>query len=239
MNKLVLIRHGESTWNQENRFTGWVDVPLTSKGQNEALHAGKCLKMAGYNFNIAFTSVLQRAIDTLSLVLSEMQLNNIPIIRSWRLNERHYGSLAGLNKAETAKKFGDEQVHLWRRSFSVAPPKLSDHDMETFFHDERYSELNRHDFPRSESLKNTIDRVLPLWNEHIFPTLQSGKEIIISAHGNSLRGLVKHLSHITDDEIATLNIPNGKPLVYEFDTAYSVKHAYYLEDNGEKKDFQK
>lgn len=237
MNKLVLIRHGESTWNQENRFTGWIDVPLTQKGKNEARSAGQCLKNANFSFDLAFTSVLQRAIDTLSLALSAMNLDKIPTIQSWRLNERHYGGLAGLNKAETAKKFGDEQVHLWRRSFSIAPPKLSDDDMEPFFSDPRYSDLKRNDFPRSESLKDTISRVLPFWHEQIFPELKKGKQIIIAAHGNSLRGLAKHLSNIADDAIAELNIPNGKPLVYEFDSSYAVKQAYYLLENGKTDPF--
>lgn len=237
MNKLVLIRHGESTWNQENRFTGWVDVPLTQKGKNEAIHAGQCLKNANFTFDLAFTSVLTRAIDTLHLALSEMKQNNIPTVHSWRLNERHYGALAGLNKAETAKKFGDDQVHIWRRSFAVAPPKLSDKEMETFFADPRYTDLTHDEFPRSESLKDTIDRVLPFWHQNIFPELIKGKQIIIAAHGNSLRGLAKHLSNITDEAIASLNIPNGKPLVYEFDSSYSVHRSYYLLNNGETEPF--
>jgi 2,3-bisphosphoglycerate-dependent phosphoglycerate mutase len=217
MGTLVLIRHGESTWNLENRFTGWVDVDLTSTGEKQAQNAGQALKRMGYQFDIAYTSVLKRAIKTLYYVLEEMDLLHIPTPKAWQLNERHYGSLSGLNKKEVAMQYGEEQVHIWRRSYDIAPPDLAADAPYQPQNDERYKHLNANQKPLTESLKTTIDRVLPYWNEEILPQLQQGKNILIAAHGNSLRGLIKHLSQLSEADILSLNLPNGVPIVYQFD----------------------
>lgn len=233
MIKLVLLRHGESIWNKENRFTGWTDVDLSEKGIEEARQAGRLLKQEGFVFDVAFTSVLKRAIRTLWLVLDEMDLMWIPIHLSWRLNERHYGALQGLNKAETAAKFGEEQVLLWRRSYDVPPPALEPSDERYPGHDPRYRHLAPHELPLTECLKDTVARFLPYWHEVIAPTVQSGQRVIITAHGNSLRALVKYLDHISDEEIVGLNIPTGIPLVYELDEALNPVRNYYLGDPEE------
>jgi len=228
--KLVLLRHGESVWNKENKFTGWTDVDLSSKGIEEAKEAGRVLKKEGYVFDVAFTSVLKRAVRTLWIVLDEMDLMWIPIYNSWRLNERHYGTLQGLNKSEMAQKFGEEQVLIWRRSYDVPPMALEKKDPRYPGNDPIYKGLAEKDIPLTESLKETVARVVPYWKETIAPALKSGKKIIIAAHGNSLRALVKYLDNISDEEIVKLNIPTGIPLVYELtrDLA-SIKH-YYLGD---------
>lgn len=228
MYKLVLMRHGESTWNLDNRFTGWVDVDLTEKGVAQAVQSGKLLKEAGFNFDLAFTSVLKRAIRTLWCTLDTMDLIWIPVVKDWRLNERHYGGLQGLNKAETAKEYGDEQVLIWRRSYDIAPPALDLSDVRTSFHDPRYQQLEESQIPLTECLKDTVVRVLPVWNELIAPKIREGKQILISAHGNSLRALVKMLDNISDDDIVNLNIPNGQPLVYELDAELKPIRHYYL-----------
>src|SRR5262245_47391212 len=215
MTKVVLLRHGESIWNLENRFSGWTDVPLTETGIEEARAAGRLLKQDGYVFDVAFTSVLKRAIKTLWLVLDEMDHMWIPIYQSWRLNERHYGALQGLNKAETAAEFGEAQVKIWRRSYDTPPPALADDDPRLEWQDPRYAEIGRDAFPRSESLKDTVKRFLPYWQETIAPFIRSGKRVLIAAHGNSLRALVKHLDNVSDSDIVELNIPTGQPLVYE------------------------
>lgn len=230
MYKLVLIRHGESTWNQENRFTGWVDVDLTEKGANEAKQAGRLLAEAGFTFDIAYTSVLKRAIRTLWHVQDEMDQMWIPVVHSWRLNERHYGALAGLNKAETAKKYGDDQVLVWRRSYDTPPPALDPSDERTSFDDPRYAKVPREQLPLTECLKDTVARVMPLWNESIAPAIRANKRIVIAAHGNSIRALVKYLDNIPDNEIVSLNIPNGIPLVYELDADLKPIKHYYLGD---------
>lgn len=226
--KLVLIRHGESIWNQENRFTGWTDVPLSAKGEQEAHAAGQLLKREGYSFDYAYTSVLKRAISTLWAVLAETDLQWIPVQKDWRLNERHYGALQGLNKAETAAKYGDEQVLLWRRGFAVTPPELTPDDERFPGHDRRYAHIPADKLPATESLAITIDRVLPFWNETIKPRVESGEKVIIAAHGNSLRALVKYLDQLSEDEILELNIPTGVPLVYEFDEQMKPLRHYYL-----------
>lgn len=227
MYKIVLLRHGESQWNMENRFTGWTDVALSDKGVAEAKSAGTLLKKEGYSFNLAFTSVLKRAIKTLWLALEEMDEMWIPIMHSWRLNERHYGALQGLNKAETAEQYGDEQVKIWRRSFDVRPPMLDKDDDRYPAKDPRYRDLPETDIPAGECLKDTIERVLPYWKGIIVPEIQAGKKIIIAAHGNSLRALVKHLDDMTNDEIMELNIPTGIPLVYELDREMRpISHSY-------------
>lgn len=228
--KLVLLRHGESTWNKENRFTGWTDVDLSEKGREEAKKAGALLKAEGYSFDVAYTSVLKRAIRTLWFALDEMDLMWLPVIRDWRLNERHYGALQGLNKSETAKKYGEEQVHIWRRSYDVCPPELTSDDERYPGKDPRYKNLNPKDLPLTESLKTTVDRFLPLWENTIAPTITSGKRVLIAAHGNSLRALVKHLDKIPDDEIVNLNIPTGIPLVYELKENLEPINHYYLGD---------
>lgn len=233
MIKLVLLRHGESIWNKENRFTGWTDVDLSEKGIDEARQAGRVLKQHGFVFDVAFTSVLKRAIRTLWLVLDEMDLMWIPIHLSWRLNERHYGALQGLNKAETAAKFGDEQVLLWRRSYDVPPPALEPSDARYPGHDPRYRHLSPHELPLTECLKDTVARFLPYWHEVIAPTVQSGQRVIITAHGNSLRALVKYLDHISDEDIVGMNIPTGIPLVYELDETLNPIKSYYLGDPEE------
>ncbi|CAJ9837118.1 2,3-diphosphoglycerate-dependent phosphoglycerate mutase [Burkholderia pseudomallei] len=230
MYKLVLIRHGESTWNKENRFTGWVDVDLTEQGNREARQAGQLLKEAGYTFDIAYTSVLKRAIRTLWHVQDQMDLMYVPVVHSWRLNERHYGALSGLNKAETAAKYGDEQVLVWRRSYDTPPPALEPGDERAPYADPRYAKVPREQLPLTECLKDTVARVLPLWNESIAPAVKAGKQVLIAAHGNSLRALIKYLDGISDADIVGLNIPNGVPLVYELDESLTPIRHYYLGD---------
>lgn len=230
MYKIVFMRHGESTWNLDNRFTGWTDVDLTEKGAAEAREAGKLLRDAGFSFDLAYTSVLKRAIRTLWLALDEMDRMWIPIKHSWRLNERHYGALQGLNKAETAAKFGDEQVLVWRRSYDVPPNPLEPHDSRTSYNDPRYANLKREEIPLTECLKDTVARVIPYWNEEIAPAIRAGKSIVVSAHGNSLRALIKYLDKVSDDDIVKLNIPNGQPLVYELDADLQPIRHYYLGD---------
>lgn len=237
MLKLVLLRHGQSTWNLENRFTGWTDVDLTAQGVEEAHQAAKLFREEGYTFDVAFTSVLKRAIRTLWIVLDDMDLMWIPVHRSWRLNERHYGALQGLNKAETAKQHGSEQVLIWRRSYDILPPPLPDADDRLAQNDPRYGLVAKKDLPRAETLKDTVDRFLPYWFEEIVPALQAKKKVLICAHGNSLRALVKHLDNISDKDITGLNIPTGIPLVYELTdelkaegTLKGAKTSYYLGD---------
>lgn len=233
MIKLVLLRHGESIWNKENRFTGWTDVDLSRKGIEEARKAGQLLKEKGYTFDVAFTSVLKRAIRTLWIVLDEMDLMWIPVYRSWRLNERHYGALQGLNKAEMAAKYGEKQVLIWRRSYDIRPPSLEETDERYPGNDPIYRELDKKDIPLTECLKDTVERFLPYWHEVLAPTIKSGKRVIISAHGNSLRALVKYLDHISDEDIVELNIPTGIPLVYELDGELKPIKSYYLGDPEE------
>jgi len=230
MHKLVLIRHGESTWNLENRFTGWTDVDLTPLGLEQAVQAGRLLKAEGYDFDLCYTSVLKRATRTLWHVLDEMDRTWLPVAHSWRLNERHYGALQGLNKAETARKFGDEQVLVWRRSYDTPPPALDDNDPRWERSDRRYEKVKDADFPRTECLKDTVARVMPFWNESMAPAIRAGKRVLVAAHGNSMRALVKYLDDISDDAIVGLNIPNGIPLVYELDTQLRPIRHYYLGD---------
>lgn len=227
MIELVLLRHGESTWNRENRFTGWTDVGLSPKGREEAVEAGRILRREGYVFDLAYTSVLRRAIQTLWLALEELDQMWIPVVRSWRLNERHYGALQGLNKAETAAKHGQEQVMLWRRSYDTPPPPLTPDDPRFPGKDPRYRDLAPEELPRTESLRDTVARFLPYWEETIVPSLRAGKRVLIAAHGNSLRALVKHLDGISDEDIVGLNIPTGFPLVYELDgDLRPIRHRY-------------
>ena len=223
--KLVLIRHGESQWNLENRCTGWKDVDLSPKGMEEAKAAGKALKEMGLVFDVAYTSYLKRAIKTLNFILEEMDELYIPVNKSWRLNERHYGALQGLNKAETAKKYGDEQVHIWRRSFDIAPPSIDETSEYYPKSDRRYADLADKDIPLGESLKDTIARVLPYWHSDISKSLEEGKNVIVAAHGNSLRALIKYLLNISDEEILNLNLTTGKPLVFEIDKDLKVVSA--------------
>ena len=230
MKKVVLIRHGESVWNKENLFTGWTDVDLSEKGTREAIEAGRLLRSEGYVFDVAFTSVLKRAIKTLWLALEEMDLIWIPVYNSWRLNERHYGALQGLNKVAMVERFGAEQVHLWRRSYDVPPPPLSLDDERSPSKDPRYAALSRKEIPASECLKDTVARVLPYWLDTIVPAIRSGQRVIVSAHGNSMRALVKYLDNIPEEEIVALNIPTGIPLVYEFDDDLKPVRNYYLGD---------
>jgi 2,3-bisphosphoglycerate-dependent phosphoglycerate mutase len=230
MTKLVLVRHGESTWNKENRFTGWTDVDLSEKGRHEAKEGGLVLKSEGYTFDVAYTSVLKRAIRTLWTVLDEMDLMWIPVHRSWRLNERHYGALQGLNKAETAAKFGEDQVKIWRRSYDIRPPKLTPDDERFPGLDPRYRSLSQEQLPLTECLKDTVARFLPLWHETIAPSIREGRKVLIAAHGNSLRALVKYLDDIPESEIMELNIPTGMPLVYELDDSLQPLNRYYLGD---------
>ena len=230
MYKLVLIRHGESTWNLENRFTGWTDVDLTDTGIAQAKNAGRLLKAEGYEFDIAYTSVLKRATRTLWHTLDEMDRTWLPVQHSWRLNERHYGALQGLNKGETAKKFGDEQVLVWRRSYDTPPPALEATDERTSFGDPRYAGVPKDSIPLTECLKDTVARVMPVWDDEIAPAIRAGKKILISAHGNSLRALIKMLDGISDEDIVSLNIPNGQPLVYELDADLKPIRHYYLGD---------
>jgi 2,3-bisphosphoglycerate-dependent phosphoglycerate mutase len=230
MHKLVLLRHGESTWNKENRFTGWTDVDLTEKGRDEAKAAGQLLKAGGYAFDLVFTSLLKRAIRTSNIALDELDQLWLPVERSWRLNERHYGALQGLNKAETAAQHGEDQVKIWRRAFAIAPPPLTPDDPRHPSRDPRYRNLPPADLPLTESLKDTIARFLPYWHESIAPQIKAGKRVLIVAHGNSLRALVKFLDNIPEDEIVELNIPTGIPLVYELDDALTPLRHYYLGD---------
>ncbi len=230
MFKVVLLRHGESEWNKKNLFTGWTDVDLTDKGREEAANAGKLMLEEGLVFDIAYTSVLKRAINTLHIALAEMDLLWIPEIKNWRLNERHYGALQGLNKAETAEKYGDEQVMLWRRSYDVPPPALTKDDERYPGHDPRYADLTEEELPLTESLKETVARFVPYWENEIVPTIKSGKRVIIAAHGNSLRALVKYLDNVSEAEIVKLNIPTGVPLVYELDDNLKPIKHYYLGD---------
>jgi 2,3-bisphosphoglycerate-dependent phosphoglycerate mutase len=230
MYTLVLLRHGQSTWNLENRFTGWTDVGLTDQGREEALNAGSLLRDEGYTFDIAYTSVLKRALQTLWIVLEQMDLEWIPVVNAWQLNERHYGALQGLNKAETAKKFGDAQVKLWRRSYDVPPPALELNDERHPRFDRRYASLKPEQLPATESLKITLERVLPYWHEILGPAVQTGQRILVVAHGNSLRAMVKYLDGISDADIPGLNIPTGIPLVYELDDALRPLKHYYLGD---------
>jgi 2,3-bisphosphoglycerate-dependent phosphoglycerate mutase len=228
MHKLVLIRHGQSAWNLENRFTGWTDVDLTEQGSTEAQEGGRLIKEAGLTFDIAYTSVLKRAIRTLWLVLDELDLMWIPVVRDWRLNERHYGALQGLNKAETAEKHGDEQVHTWRRSYDIRPPALEPSDPRWPGHERRYQQLSKDELPTTECLKDTVERFLPAWHNVIAPDIKAGKRVVIAAHGNSLRALVKYLDHISDEEIVGLNIPTGVPLVYDLDEELKPIKSEYL-----------
>ena len=230
MHKIVLLRHGESTWNQENRFTGWTDVGLTDKGLAEARAAGQLLKREGYDFDVAFTSVLRRAIKTLWTALEEMDRMWIPIHHSWRLNERHYGALQGLNKAETAARYGDAQVKIWRRAYETAPPPLPDGDPRIEGGDPRYADLEPGTFPMTECLKDTVARFLPYWHDTIAPAVRGGQRVIVAAHGNSLRALVKYLDGVSDADIVELNIPTGQPLVYELDDRLKPIKHYYLGD---------
>ena len=226
MIKLVLVRHGESVWNLENKFTGWTDVGLSEKGINEAIEAGKVLKKEGFTFDVAFSSVLKRANDTLTYILKELGEEEIPIIKSWHLNERHYGALQGLNKKETAEKYGDEQVHLWRRSYDITPPALDDDD-------ERYKEMKKEYseyIPHTECLKDTIERVIPFWESDILPYLKDNKKVIIVAHGNSLRGLIKYLDNISDNDIVNLELETGNPICYELDDELKPIKHYYLKN---------
>ncbi len=230
MYKLVLIRHGESTWNLENRFTGWTDVELTPTGVEQARQAGRLLKDAGYDFDVAYTSVLKRAVWTLWHALDQMDRTWLPVVHSWRLNERHYGALQGLNKADMAKEYGDAQVLVWRRSYDTPPPALASDDPRGQRQDVRYSKLQPDQIPLTECLKDTVARVMPFWNESVAPAIKSGKRIVIAAHGNSIRALVKYLDNIGDDDIVGVNIPNGIPLVYELDADLKPIRSYYLGD---------
>jgi len=228
--KLVLLRHGESVWNLENRFTGWTDVGLSERGVAEAHAAGQMLRDQEYVFDVAYTSVLKRAIETLWIVMQEMDLEWIPVINAWELNERHYGALQGLNKAETAKEYGEDQVKIWRRSYATPPPALEWDDPRHPHFDPRYASLNKEQLPSTESLKITLERVLPYWHEALAPAIKSGKRVLVSAHGNSLRAMVKYLDDISDEEIPGLNIPTGIPLVYELDADLKPVKHYYLAD---------
>jgi 2,3-bisphosphoglycerate-dependent phosphoglycerate mutase len=232
MYKVVLLRHGQSTWNQENRFTGWKDVDLSEQGREEAREAGRLMKDAGFVFDLAFTSVLKRAIKTLGIALDEMDQLWIPVTKHWRLNERHYGALQGLNKAETAAQHGEDQVKIWRRSYDIPPPPLTPDDERHPGRDPRYAGLSPKDLPLSESLKDTVARFLPYWHETIAPVVKSGTRVVIAAHGNSLRALVKYLDGVSDPEIVELNIPTGIPLVYELDDHLKPIRHYYLGDPG-------
>ncbi|HUX49219.1 MAG TPA: 2,3-diphosphoglycerate-dependent phosphoglycerate mutase [Spirochaetia bacterium] len=235
MHKLVLVRHGESDWNRENRFTGWTDVDLSETGTSEAHLGGELLRKGGYQFDVAYTSVLKRAIRTLDIVLYEIDQMWLPVHKSWRLNERHYGALQGLNKAETAAKHGEDQVLVWRRSYDVPPPKLEATDPRNPLNDARYKGVPLADLPLTECLKDTVERFLPYWHEVIAPAIHSGKRVLVAAHGNSLRALVKYLDNIPDDEIVGLNIPTGVPLVYELDDHLKPLKHYYLGDQDELK----
>jgi 2,3-bisphosphoglycerate-dependent phosphoglycerate mutase len=230
MPTLVLLRHGESTWNKENRFTGWTDVDLSERGREEAREAGRLLKEGGYLFDLAYTSMLKRAIRTLWIALDELDQMWLPVVGSWRLNERHYGALQGLNKAETAAEHGEAQVKIWRRSYDIPPPPLPPDDPRHAARDPRYAGLSSEEIPLTESLKTTVERFLPYWHDVIAPSIHSGKRVLIAAHGNSLRALVKYLDNIGDDAIVELNIPTGIPLVYELDEQLKPQHRFYLGD---------
>jgi 2,3-bisphosphoglycerate-dependent phosphoglycerate mutase len=230
MYKLVLIRHGESTWNLENRFTGWTDVGLTATGVAQAQEAGRLLREAGYEFDVAYTSVLKRAIHTLNHCLEAMDRDWVPVVKDWRLNERHYGGLQGLNKADMARQYGDEQVLVWRRSYDTPPPPLTADDPRGQRQDLRYARLSPEQVPLTECLKDTVARVLPCWNEALAPAIHAGQRLVLAAHGNSIRALVKYLDGISDSDIVGLNIPNGIPLVYELDAALKPITRYYLGD---------
>ncbi len=231
--KLVMLRHGESQWNLENRFTGWTDVDLTANGRLEAQRAGQLLRQEGYDFDIAFTSMLKRAIRTLHGVLDEMDRLWLPVVHSWRLNERHYGALQGLNKAETAAQYGDAQVLIWRRAYAIAPNPLPEGDPRGSENDPRYAGLSPADIPRTECLKDTVARVVPFWNESIAPAIRQGRRVVIAAHGNSLRALIKHLDGVSDDDIVNMNIPTARPLVYELDDQLKPVSSHYLGDQAE------
>lgn len=237
MKRLVLIRHGQSQWNLENRFTGWTDVDLTPLGVEEAIKAGKQLKKEGFHFTLAFTSYLKRAVKTLNTVLDQMDLDWIPVKKSWRLNEKHYGMLQGLNKAETAAKYGDEQVLIWRRSFNVPPAPLAADDPRSPYNDVRYAHVNKEDLPLTESLKDTIQRILPYWEQEIFPSFSEHDDIIVAAHGNSLRAIIKKLKGISDEDIVSLNLPTAVPYVFEFDEQNGMKLVkdYFVGDPEEVK----
>jgi len=231
MIKLVLLRHGESVWNKENRFTGWTDVDLSERGVQEAHEAGEVLKEKGFSFDVAFTSVLKRAIRTLNIVLEELDLQWIPVWKHWRLNERHYGALQGLNKAETAEREGEEQVHIWRRSYDIAPPSLEESDPRFPLNEQQYTQMDKGVLPHTECLKDTVERFMPYWFDTIVPALKSHKKVVIAAHGNSLRALVKYIDGISDEDIPDLNIPTGLPLVYELnDEDLTPINSYYLGD---------
>ncbi|SBT35219.1 phosphoglycerate mutase, putative [Plasmodium ovale wallikeri] len=232
---LVLLRHGESTWNKENKFTGWTDVPLSEKGEQEAIAAGNYLKEKNFRFDVVYTSVLKRAICTTWNVLKTADLLHVPVIKTWRLNERHYGSLQGLNKSETAKKYGEEQVKIWRRSYDIPPPKLDKEDSRWPGHNVVYKNIPKDALPFTECLKDTVERVLPFWFDHIAPDILANKKVLVSAHGNSLRGLVKHLDSLTEADVLELNIPTGVPLVYELDENLKPIKHYYLLDSEELK----
>ena len=233
MFKLVLLRHGESQWNLENRFTGWTDVDLTEQGRQEARAAGELLRSEGFEFDIAYASVLKRAIRTLWIALDAMDRMWLPVVHSWRLNERHYGALQGLNKAETAARFGEQQVLIWRRAYAVAPDPLSPEDPRWAGRDPRYKHLQPHDIPATECLRDTVARVIPFWKGSIAPAIQRGRRVIVAAHGNSLRALIKYLDNVSDDDIVGLNIPTARPLVYELDAELRPLRHYYLGDADE------
>ncbi len=230
MYKIVLIRHGESEWNKANRFTGWKDVDLSEKGREEAKAAGKLLKSEGFEFDLAYSSVLKRANRTLNIILDEMDTLWLPVIKNWRLNERHYGNLQGLNKAETAAKYGEEQVHVWRRSYNIPPPPMTADDKRNPRNDRRYNNLSDEEIPLTECLKDTVERFVPYWENEIAPQVKDGKRLIVAAHGNSIRALVKYLDNVPDDEIVNLNIPTGVPFVYELDENLKPIKHYYLGD---------
>ncbi|MDL2209081.1 2,3-diphosphoglycerate-dependent phosphoglycerate mutase [Parabacteroides sp. OttesenSCG-928-O15] len=235
MKKIVLLRHGESTWNKENRFTGWTDVDLTPKGIEEAGKAGEYLKKEGFAFEKAYTSYLKRAVKTLNVVLDKLDQDWIPVEKNWRLNEKHYGDLQGLNKSETAEKYGDEQVLIWRRSFDVAPHPIAEDDPRNPRFEARYAEVPDSELPRTESLKDTIDRILPYWKEVIFPNLKTADQLLVVAHGNSLRGIIKYLKNISDQDIINLNLPTAVPYVFEFDDQLNLVKDYFLGDPEEIK----
>ena len=234
--ELVLVRHGESEWNRVNKFTGWADVDLSSQGATEAMSAGKMLKNKGYTFDLAFTSMLKRANKTLNLILEELDLLWLPVEHSWRLNERHYGALQGLNKTDTAEKYGEEQVKIWRRSYDIRPPLMTEDEKRASMRDPRYQDILEQDFPLGECLKDTVDRVVPYWEQSIVPVLKSGKRVLIVAHGNSLRALIKYLDQVSDPDIVELNVPTGQPLVYTLNEDLKpIKSAYLADPEAIKK----
>lgn len=235
MKRVVLIRHGESTWNKENRFTGWTDVDLTENGVQEAVKAGQLLQKEGFKFEKAYTSYLKRANKTLNTILDQMDLDWLPVEKSWRLNEKHYGMLQGLNKAETAEKYGDEQVLIWRRSYDVPPTPLAADDPRSPYLDPRYAGVDKKDLPLTEALKDTVERILPYWNDTIFPDVMKYGEVIVAAHGNSLRGIIKYLKNISDEDIVSLNLPTAVPYVFEFDDNGNLQKDYFLGDPEEIK----